>query len=124
MKKLILAVIILAIILSAGLAEQIYLNKIFDELDSKVENIISIAKSGESAYAQTEELSKWWGQKHKLPEALVNHNEINEITLLVAELQGYSKADMAPDFLACAVRLKETAIHIRHLLDYRPEHIF
>ena len=124
MKKLIFAIILLMLILAAGIAEQIYLNNLFDELEGRIDGIITAMEDGQEVSGQTKELSDWWGKKHRLIEALVNHGEIKEITLLVAEIQGYSEADMTPDLHACVVRLLITAKHVRHLLEYRPEHIF
>lgn len=124
MKRLILALIILVVMVGFGIWEQVFLDKVFDELDAKITDIQTILDNGNDSKQNIDELVDWWNDKSKVLDALVVHNEIKEVTLLIYELDGYSQADMDEDRYAAVVRVKEVAESTRKLLGYKAEHIF
>ena len=61
MKKVILAVVILAIIITAGILENVYVDKIFGELDSRLADLEErIISRDETALEKMEDMQEWW----------------------------------------------------------------
>jgi len=120
MKRTVFAIVIIIVMLAAGIAEQVYLHRLFDDLNKKTEDIaLSVAEERmDVALAQTAELQRWWEcRKHSL-EAIVSHNETKEVTLRIAELRGYIAIDDRKSAYATASILLETSTNLPHLLGF------
>ena len=120
MKRTVFAIVIIMVMLAAGVGEQVYLHRLFDDLNAQAKAIaLTVAEDDlPLALRQTEQLQDWWeGRKHFL-EAIVSHNETKEVTLRIAELKGYIAIDDRKSAYATASILIETSTNLPHLLGF------
>ena len=120
MKRTAFAVIIILVMLSAGIAEQVLLHRLFDDLHTRAETIaLTVAEDDlPLALRQTQELQDWWEKRKHGLEAIVSHNETKEVTLRVAELKGYIAIGDRKSAYATAAILIETSTNLPHLLGF------
>ena len=94
MKKAVFAIIVLLLILGLGIGELIILNKTYKTLENRMTEIrIMLEQDDEEAYTATVDALVWWNAKKGAMETLVSHNETREMTLRLAELEGYVATD-------------------------------
>ena len=120
MKRSVFAVVILLVMLAAGVAEQVYLHRLFDDLHTQAEDIALAVAADDLplALSKTEELQRWWEKRKHFLEAIVSHNETKEVTLRMAELRGYIAIDDRKSAYATAAILIETSTNLPHLLGF------
>lgn len=90
MKHIIVAVMIVIIILSLGITEQIIIKNTFDEVYKYAEDIRALLVQGdnEEALLKTVALSDYWKKKSDLMEFMFPHNEFRDFIMAVSELKG------------------------------------
>ena len=120
MKKTIFALAIILVIIGAGVGEQVYLHHLFDDLHQKS---LSIAERVEvedmvGAHEETVQLQEWWNKRKHLLESIVSHNETKEVTLRIAELEGYIAIDDQKSSYATAQIMVELSTNLPHLLGF------
>lgn len=120
MKRTVFAIVIIIVMLAAGIAEQIYLHRLFADLRRQTENIsLSVASDDlPLALEQTSALQTWWEERKHFLEAIVSHNETKEVTLRIAELRGYIAISDRKSAYATAAILLETSTNLPHLLGF------
>ena len=88
MKKVILA-IILAVILTAGILENVYVDKVFSTLDGRLAELeSSIVAQDESALAEIDDLIGWWESVRKYAELFVYSPDIRAFAVARGETKG------------------------------------
>ncbi|NCA68417.1 MAG: DUF4363 family protein, partial [Clostridia bacterium] len=119
MKRTIFALIVLVCIITIGILEQVYLRKSFNEIKGQAEAIQQLIESDpEEAHAKALHLKEWWTKKKRFAEAVVSHNETREMTLLVSELEGYTKANDQKSSIAVVNMLIEMCDNYKHILGF------
>lgn len=94
MKRVIFALIVIVVIITVGILEQVYIKKTLDGIRGQAVAIQSlIGTDNEEAYKLSLELKENWLSNKHIAESVVSHNETREITIKVSELEGYIKAD-------------------------------
>ena len=119
MKRAIIAIIFLAIIVTVGIVEQVYVRKTFDGLIEELTLLQDNLDDREKAEENVESIISWWEEQRKLMELFVMHDDIREIMVMLGEIEGYVKSDMLDDARATNIKLLEASRHISHLLQYR-----
>jgi hypothetical protein len=113
-KILFIAGIALAIIFANGFIIKLYLQKTSDELLSKLDKIDHYVdtNSWDEAYQEINALNKDWERKEKVWGMIINHHEIDNISIsLKASLVYINKKDQA-DSLASLSSLRHYIGHI------------
>lgn len=124
MKKLIFAILIILIILSVGVFEQVYLSNTLDELVNKTQNLKTTIENGEDALQQAYELNEWWiDVKHSI-EAMSPHNDLKDVTAQLAELVGNVENDETEQALTRTTIMVNLTLNLKNLLGFHWEHIF
>ena len=120
MKRTVFAIVIIIVMLAAGIAEQVYLQRLFSDLHRQTEAIsLSVASDDlPLALEQTSSLQAWWEERKHFLEAVVSHNETKEVTLRIAELRGYIAISDRKSAYATAAILLETSTNLPHLLGF------
>lgn len=126
MKKIVISIIVIAFIITAGVLEQVYITNSFDKLE---ENAIEIyttlqAENYDLALEQTQELQDWWYGRRKLLEMICPTADVKEMAKEIGELQGSQYAEMYDDSVTRANVLREMARTSRNLLTYKWKNIF
>lgn len=120
MKRTIFAIIIFCLILSAGIAEQVWLHRLFADLGDRTDKVLTALRQDDmtDALKQTQDLQAWWEERKHPLEAVVSHNETKEVTMRIAELKGYIAIDDKKSSYATAAILYEMADNLPHLLSF------
>ena len=120
MKRTIFALIVLAVIIGLGVGEQVYLHHLFEDLNEKTRAIARLVDEDDmgEAHHKTVELQEWWNKNKHFLEAVVSHNETKEVTLRIAELEGYIAIDDQKSSYATAQIMVELSTNLPHLLGF------
>lgn len=119
MKKVVLAIVILAVILTAGILETVYVDKVFHNLDSRlcdVEKLI-VAEDG-SALDETNELISWWEERRKYAELFVYSPDIRALSVALGETQGSLECGDFDNALSKIRSLQVMSHNIHDILDF------
>lgn len=121
MKKIVFAVIVVVLILSCGIVEQLFVQNTFDQLQVKAVEIYDLLqeKRYDSALDATQSMQEWWEVKRDWLEFLCPNNDIKEIIREMSELEGSQLASMYDDSVTRANVLKEMARNSKNLLAYK-----
>lgn len=119
MKKVILAIVILAVILTAGILENVYVDKVFKKLDrslSDIEN--SIIAQDDTALAQVDELTGWWERERKYAELFVYSPDIRAFSAALGETKGSLECKDYDNALSKIRSLQIMSQNIHDILDF------
>lgn len=124
MKKLIIAIIILAIILTAGILETIYIDKLFEELDGRLILLESaIATQDDNSLNLARDTMEWWSKKRKTVELYTYSPDIRAFSSALSETEGYIMAKDYKSALSRCHSLIEMSQNIHQILDFNAEDI-
>lgn len=119
MKKVILAIIILAIILTAGILENVYVDKMFNRLDSSLADIEkSVIAQDDAALKKTEELIGWWEKERKYAELFVYSPDIRAFSVALGETKGSLECEDYDNALSKIRSLQIMSQNIHDILDF------
>lgn len=107
-KRLIIALVVLVVIISLGIFEQILIKETFSEFSARLERFI-IEEDEEYDYEAIVETQKWWEKKAKSLELFLPHTQIIEITITYGELVGAVGAEDHDSAQALLNRIQSTA---------------
>lgn len=119
MKKVILAVVILAVIITAGILENVYVDKLFGGLDARLGDMEqSIISQDEKAKEQIEELIDWWQSHRKYAELFVYSPDIRAFSVALGETQGSLECGDYDNALSKVRSLQIMSQNIHDILDF------
>lgn len=119
MKKVVLAIVILAVILTAGILENVYVDKVFHNLDSRLGELekLIVAKD-EGALDETDELITWWEERRKYAELFVYSPDIRALSVALGETQGSLECGDFDNALSKIRSLQVMSRNIHDILDF------
>lgn len=125
MAKIVLTVVLLALILTLGISEQIFMSSSFDSLSDKCDEIQSmlIQKRYHEAGVMVSKLKQWWGKRRDILEFTCPNNEIKDIYKEIGELEGTIYSQMYDDSVTRTNVIKSMAENSKNLLIYRIKNI-
>ena len=119
MKKVILAVVILAVIITAGILENVYVDKLFSGLDYRLAEMEkSIISQDEGANEQIDELIDWWQNHRKYAELFVYSPDIRAFSVALGETQGSLECGDYDNALSKIRSLQIMSQNIHDILDF------
>ena len=119
------ALVIVLLIVTAGVLEQIYIQHIYKETKAQAEEVRALIDEEVSlALPAAGELKKNWLKRRSFLEAITPHNETKEMILRIAELIGYIEAKDDKSALATVEIILEMCDNTPHILSFHFEHIF
>ena len=125
MRRLILALSVFLLILAAGIAEQITIVHIYDDMLSQAETVKEEVETDvSSAIPSAEKLKEQWLKSRSFLEAVTPHNETKEMILRIAELIGYIEAKDDKSAKATIEIVIEMCENTPHILAFHWEHVF
>ncbi len=124
-KKIVLVTVIFVLIVAAGIAEQLYIDRTFDKLEDYADDLAVLLQAERyvEALELTEKLSTWWGKERDKLEFLCSNVDIKEIYREIGELQGSQYAEMYDDSITRANVLKYMAQNSKNLLAFKLKNI-
>lgn len=120
MKKVIIAVAIIVFFITIGVLEQVFLKKLFNEVQEYTEEVRVLCeeKNFEFAHQKTIDMKEKWHKKKHFIETIISHNETKEITLRIAELEGYISASDDKSAIATAAILSDYCHNLLEILAF------
>lgn len=116
MKKYIIVVVVLALIITTGIAEQKYLTKTLDKFEAKIEIVAAKAKDKSVVKADADELNKWWLDNKDGLDFIVPHINITEADMRLGEMTALVEGKKYEEAYAQLMILKSLSMRIKELL--------
>lgn len=124
MKKVFLALIILAIILTAGIMESVFIHKTFTTLDKKLNDATNLIFDDEDeALKQTKDAITWWEKQRKWIEILTFSPDIRGLSVGLVEAEAFLEGGNYADAYSKLSSMIVMANNIHHILDFNIEDI-
>ncbi len=124
MKKVIVALLMLTLIVTAGILEHNYIEKTFTELDEKLNEIIyEINLESDKALTITNELVEWWEQKRKVMELFTFSPDLRAFSVALAEQKGSLECGDFNNALSKCVSLLSISKNLHDVLDFNAQDI-
>ncbi len=114
--KFVVAILVVVLLISFATSEEIYVTRLFDTYQAKLDSIDTTTALKEQDMV---ELEDWWQSKHKRLELILPHNNLNEITYIYGEMLGAIRAHDDKSAQAQFQRLKTTVEAISEMYGYR-----
>lgn len=126
MKRVVIAIVIMVVFIAAGIGEQIYIKKLFKGFEDKAEEIRVLIEEEnfELAHQKTVEMQEKWHDQKYICEAIISHNETKEITMRIAELEGYIAASDDKSAIATASIMSDYCHNLREILAFSLSTVF
>ena len=125
MRRMIFAIMIVLLIVTMGVFEQIYIQDLYRDTEREAKKVkVAVEADVQSALPAAEELKGSWLKKRSFLEAVTPHNETKEMVLRIAELIGYIEAEDDKSALATTEIILEMCDNTPHILGFHWEHIF
>lgn len=90
-KSLLTAIISLALLIGAGIGEQAYLNKAFNDISSTLSVVYSKTEEKTVTQSDVEILQNKWHSYKRSLHVFLSHNDVKEFDLWIAETVSYVK---------------------------------
>ncbi len=124
MKKVVLAIVILAIIVTGGILEDFYIHKTFSALNEKLTSLEnSIINQSENCLDKANEIFEWWEKKRMYMELFAYSPDVRSFSVALAETQGSLEYGDYQNALSKCRSLVVMADNIKRLLDFNAEDI-
>ncbi|MCM1306127.1 MAG: DUF4363 family protein [Bacteroides sp.] len=124
MKKVVVAIVILAVILTAGILENVYIDRLFDKLDNRLATLEElIIAQDDGAVDAAEDLQKWWDNQRKYAELFVYSPDIRAFSVAIGETQGSLECGDFDNALSKVRSLMVMSRNIHNILDFNASDI-
>lgn len=124
MKKVVLAIVILAVIVTGGILEDFYIHKTFSALNEKLASLEnSIINQSDDCLDKANEIFEWWEQKRMYMELFAYSPDVRSFSVALAETQGSLECEDYQNALSKCRSLIVMADNIKRLLDFNAEDI-
>ncbi len=125
MGKIIFTIALVVIILALGISEQVFMQKAFDDLVLRCEEIqqLLIDKDYSAARKAVLQTKEWWAGKRNILEFTCPNNDIKDIYKEIGELEGTLYSEMYDDSITRTNVIKSMAENSKNLLAYRIKNI-
>ena len=117
MKKVVVAIIILAAIIVAGILEAVYIDNIFCELNGELDAITEQVKNNdEKSLESINALIEWWKKKRSYIELFAYSPDLRSFSIALAEAKGSIECGDFENALSKCESLKTMAANIHKVL--------
>lgn len=126
MNRIIIAVVVLVLILTFGVLNEVYIHNSFSEISVRCEEIRGHLeeKDYETAKTLAKDSIDWWDKRRNILELTCPHNEIKDFMSNLAALHGAIYAENYQDALSLSLTLQQDAKTRLGLLSYAAKNIF
>ncbi|MGN0744411.1 MAG: DUF4363 family protein [Christensenellales bacterium] len=124
MKRVVLALLILAVIIASGVLENVYITKTFDRLDEMLRDLESLIKEqNDSALESIRDINSWWEKKRTYIELFAYSPDVRAFSVALAETEGSLECGDFDNALSKCRSLIVMAQSIKRILDFNVEDI-
>ncbi|MDD4839617.1 MAG: DUF4363 family protein [Clostridia bacterium] len=125
MKKMIIAITILAVILTAGILESIFVEKTFVELNSRLEIVIQyiVDDNVEAALKSNNDTIEWWeGKRHRM-EMFTFSPDLRLLSVSLGESKGSLECGDMKSALSKTESILNISNNLREILNFNLQDI-
>ena len=124
--RTIVALILLVIIVSLGIFEQIYIGNVFEELKTRTEELMELIENEEhdAAINKLKDTKEWWNKKSKIMDTIVPHLTLKDIGVQLSFVEGYMESNDSDQSMASCYVILGLCESTPHMLGFHFEHIF
>lgn len=124
MKKVVVATVILLVIITAGILENFYVDKVFDALDKRLLELESSVKSqSDDCAEQCSQLSAWWEKRRGYMELFIYSPDVRNFSVALGETQGSLECADYQNALSKIQSLLVMSSNIHNVVDFNPADI-
>lgn len=124
MKKVVFAIVLLAIIVTAGVLENFFVHRTFTQLDEKLVDLErSIISQDDDALEQMRALTEWWEKQRNYMELLAYSPDLRAFSVALAETDGSLQCGDFDNALSKCQSLMTMSKNIHRILDFNIEDI-
>lgn len=124
MKKVAIALIILLIIITAGILENVYVDKVFSTLDGKLGEVEELVHGeDDAALDKLRDLSAWWEKQRGYMELFTYSPDLRAFSVALGETEGSLESD---DFQNAQSKIQSLLVmssNLHRILDFNLEDI-
>lgn len=126
MNRIIIAIVVVVLILTFGILNEVYINNSFKGITVRCQEIQQHLqnKDYENAKTLSKESMDWWHKRRNLLELTCPHNEIKDFMTNLSTLYGAIYAENYQDALSISISLQQDAETRLGLLKFVPKNIF
>ncbi len=120
MARIVTAILILISIITIGVLDQVNLHNTFDGLIEKTVEIeqLTMSEDYDDVAIKGKELLEWWRHKRDILEITYPHDEIKDLIVLIAQLDGYIVSMQYDNVIYSCEFIKEDAANKVNLLTF------
>lgn len=124
MKKVVFAIILLAIIVTGGLLENAYINRTFGDLDDMLKSLETrILDEDKNALDEVREIESWWEKRRTYIELFAYSPDVRSFSVALGETDGSLECEDYQNALSKCRSLIVMANNIKQLLDFNARDI-
>lgn len=124
MKRVFVAVIVLILIVTGGILENIYVTKTFGELEDKLKSLEqAVLAEDETSLEQLRDISDWWEKRRMYIELFAYSPDVRAFSVAMGEAEGSLECGDHQNATSKCRSLIIMADNIRRLLDFNAEDI-
>lgn len=126
MSRIIVAIIIVVLILTGGILEQVYVYNTFNDLAEYTLEIADTILAGdkEKSVELTDALVEFWHKKRDVLELTSPHNEVKDMMAYISQLKGFLLSDQLDCAYAQTFVVYEDALNKLNILGYKVKNVF
>lgn len=119
MKKVVVAIVILAAIITAGILENFYVTNVFESVDDRLNGAIElVANESDSALDSVRDIGEWWDKKREYLELFTYSPDLRAFSVALAEAEGSLECG---DFQNARSKLRSLLVmsnNLKRILDF------
>ncbi len=124
MKRFVIALVILAAIITAGVLESVHVERTFGELDRRIAALEDAIKSPtDDALDEVKALSAWWEKRRAELELFTWSPDLRAFSVALAETEGSLECGDDKNALSKCQSLLTMSRNLKMLLDFSPSDI-
>lgn len=126
MNRIIIAIVVVVLILTFGILNEVYIRNSFNDISVRCIEIRKHieSKDYEKAKSLAQDSIEWWNTRRNVLELTCPHNEIKDFMMNLTTLYGAIYAENYQDALAISLSLEQDAQTRLGLLKFAPKNIF
>ena len=128
MKKIISVLVISALLLTAVVLEQVFVQNTLDTLLAKIDTFDTEIQKVSDINSQTllnlgKDLDEYWTEKEKILCLSINHNDLNKVGEQIKKIVVYVKQNRKDDCIYELDTLKFYAESYKHVMEITPQNL-
>lgn len=124
MKKVVVAVVILLIIITAGILENVYVDKVFSTLDIRLGDVEQLVHAqSDAALDELRDLTAWWEKQRGYMELFTYSPDLRAFSVALGETEGSLESE---DFQNAQSKIQSLLVmssNLHRILDFNFEDI-